>query len=272
MEGRVEKSSGRMQGRLVRLKEASQGKTGVSWSSSCSSPSHGLLLLSVEAHTSRLFLHLVPDCYDLESCYCHSSFLFSPYTILTSLSRSTTTLDNLLVISSIHFAVMHKPMPALFLLALSTLTSLYPILLLPFLIAIFLETPTQSQRTPSISIIPPSPTESTSLNRPSFPPLTTASISSKPKAGPQIIKLLLNFTFSISILTLGFYLLNDRSWTGILKGPRVILGITDLTPNVGLSWYFFTEMFDHFRPFFTFVFQVRLYRFLFFFILSSLTI
>lgn len=36
------------------------------------------------------------------------------------------------------------------------------------------------------------------------------------------------------------------------------LNIDDLTPNVGLSWYFFTEMFDHFRPFFTMVFQVRL--------------
>ena len=30
----------------------------------------------------------------------------------------------------------------------------------------------------------------------------------------------------------------------------------DLTPNVGMWWYFFTEMFDHFRPFFLGVFQV----------------
>ena len=32
--------------------------------------------------------------------------------------------------------------------------------------------------------------------------------------------------------------------------------MSDLTPNVGLSWYFFTEMFDHFRTFFTGIFQV----------------
>jgi hypothetical protein len=29
----------------------------------------------------------------------------------------------------------------------------------------------------------------------------------------------------------------------------------DLTPNIGLFWYYFTEAFMHFRPFFIFVFQ-----------------
>lgn len=33
--------------------------------------------------------------------------------------------------------------------------------------------------------------------------------------------------------------------------------LPDLTPNVGLWWYFFTEMFDHFRSFFLMVFSVR---------------
>lgn len=34
------------------------------------------------------------------------------------------------------------------------------------------------------------------------------------------------------------------------------LTVSDLTPNVGMWWYFFTEMFDHFRGFFLGVFQV----------------
>jgi len=34
-----------------------------------------------------------------------------------------------------------------------------------------------------------------------------------------------------------------------------ILQVPDLSPNMGLFWYFFTEMFDHFRLFFTYVFQ-----------------
>jgi phosphatidylinositol glycan class U len=39
----------------------------------------------------------------------------------------------------------------------------------------------------------------------------------------------------------------ERSWS---------LTLPDLTPNTGLWWYFFTEMFDHFRPFFLMVFSV----------------
>lgn len=36
-----------------------------------------------------------------------------------------------------------------------------------------------------------------------------------------------------------------------------ILNVPDLIPNLGLFWYFFTEMFDHFIVFFTFVFQLN---------------
>ena len=35
------------------------------------------------------------------------------------------------------------------------------------------------------------------------------------------------------------------------------LKVPDLTPNIGLFWYFFTEMFDHFHLFFTCVFQLN---------------
>ncbi|KAF9182794.1 hypothetical protein BGZ51_004448 [Haplosporangium sp. Z 767] len=35
----------------------------------------------------------------------------------------------------------------------------------------------------------------------------------------------------------------------------------DLTPNLGLFWYFFIEMFDQFRPFFIIVFQIHVFIF-----------
>jgi GPI-anchor transamidase subunit U len=38
--------------------------------------------------------------------------------------------------------------------------------------------------------------------------------------------------------------------------PRLRLLLPDLTPNPGLWWYFMTEMFDYFRPFFLTVFSV----------------
>lgn len=35
------------------------------------------------------------------------------------------------------------------------------------------------------------------------------------------------------------------------------LSVPDLTPNMGVFWYFFTEMFEHFRTFFICVFQIN---------------
>lgn len=35
------------------------------------------------------------------------------------------------------------------------------------------------------------------------------------------------------------------------------VAISDLKPNIGLAWYFFIEMFDHFRAFFLVVFALH---------------
>uniref|UniRef100_A0A3Q4MHT8 Phosphatidylinositol glycan anchor biosynthesis, class U n=1 Tax=Neolamprologus brichardi TaxID=32507 RepID=A0A3Q4MHT8_NEOBR len=37
------------------------------------------------------------------------------------------------------------------------------------------------------------------------------------------------------------------------------LSVPDLTPNIGLFWYFFAEMFEHFRLFFLCVFQINVF-------------
>lgn len=41
--------------------------------------------------------------------------------------------------------------------------------------------------------------------------------------------------------------------------PLSSLSVPDLTPNIGLFWYFFAEMFEHFRLFFLFVFQINVF-------------
>ncbi len=33
--------------------------------------------------------------------------------------------------------------------------------------------------------------------------------------------------------------------------------VPDYTPNIGIFWYFFTEMFDHFRALFVWTFQMH---------------
>ncbi|XP_006807463.1 phosphatidylinositol glycan anchor biosynthesis class U protein [Neolamprologus brichardi] len=41
--------------------------------------------------------------------------------------------------------------------------------------------------------------------------------------------------------------------------PVNFLSVPDLTPNIGLFWYFFAEMFEHFRLFFLCVFQINVF-------------
>lgn len=48
------------------------------------------------------------------------------------------------------------------------------------------------------------------------------------------------------------------SWEFMASTYGVLLVLPDLTPNVGLWWYFFIEMFDSFRNFFLCVFQLHL--------------
>ncbi|VDN05144.1 unnamed protein product [Thelazia callipaeda] len=72
---------------------------------------------------------------------------------------------------------------------------------------------------------------------------------------------LLIFIFSIisltSLMFLNYYL-NGRSWDYVDS----TLDVRDLTPNVGIFWYFFIEVFDHFRCFFLWVFQVNIFVYL----------
>ncbi|KRZ17064.1 Phosphatidylinositol glycan anchor biosynthesis class U protein [Trichinella zimbabwensis] len=45
-------------------------------------------------------------------------------------------------------------------------------------------------------------------------------------------------------------------WSFLNSTIGAVLTLSDLTPNFGLYWYYFVEMFDHFRLFFLFVFHL----------------
>ena len=63
--------------------------------------------------------------------------------------------------------------------------------------------------------------------------------------------------WGVGLSVLSFMQLN--SWKWITEVYGFILWAPDLTPNIGLFWYYFTEVFDHFRPFFTFFFQYHFF-------------
>ncbi|GFS50612.1 phosphatidylinositol glycan anchor biosynthesis class U protein [Trichonephila clavipes] len=49
------------------------------------------------------------------------------------------------------------------------------------------------------------------------------------------------------------------SWHFLWCTYGCILSVPDLTPNIGLFWYFFTEIFEHFRVFFLCTFQLNVF-------------
>lgn len=64
--------------------------------------------------------------------------------------------------------------------------------------------------------------------------------------------------FVASLILIMFFNSNYGSDFSYIKNVYgCILTIPDLQPNIGLFWYFFTEMFDHFRDLFIYAFQIN---------------
>ncbi|KAK7207439.1 GPI transamidase component PIG-U [Myxozyma melibiosi] len=65
-------------------------------------------------------------------------------------------------------------------------------------------------------------------------------------------------TFAVSMA--GFtsigYFMSDGSLQYLRSTYGTLLFFSDLVPNIGLWWYFFMEIFDFFRPLFTYIFQL----------------
>lgn len=66
------------------------------------------------------------------------------------------------------------------------------------------------------------------------------------------------FFGGVGLLLFMSYLITGASWEYLSSTYGVQLLLPDLTPNVGLWWYFFIEMFDSFREFFLGVFWLHL--------------
>ncbi|PPQ87478.1 hypothetical protein CVT25_008214 [Psilocybe cyanescens] len=159
-----------------------------------------------------------------------ASYLFNPYIFLPSLALSTSSLENTLLLLSIMFACKGKASASLFLLSSVIHLSLSSaIMLLPILLLLITD--------PHSHIASPKPLST---------PLKKA------------IPLFGEFVAYMVALTLTSTLVAG-SWSWIPQTWGATLTLPDLTPNTGLWWYFFTEMFDHFRPFFLMVFTVHLF-------------
>jgi phosphatidylinositol glycan class U len=152
-------------------------------------------------------------------------FLFNPFTIATCIGRPTSVFTTCGILHAIAKAVVGNSFTSMFALSFASYLSMYPILLFPPLVLLCYDRRKPTKKVDSVY---------------SFVIGNAAAI------GGSLYSLL----YMSSLVT--------GSWEFLLSTYGVQLLLPDLTPNVGLWWYFFIEMFDSFRNFFLGVFWIHL--------------
>ena len=175
-------------------------------------------------------------------------YLFNPFTLLACLGRPTTVFTTFFVLLSISHACQAKLATSAFALAIATYISLHPAFLLPPIGLLCYDRLCQQLNSSS-----PDATED---------PPQSKSISIHQRSLPSTLLFTLNLALTY-LSALAFLLILSRmtltpSWSFVPSVYLTPLQLPDLTPNSGLWWYFFTEMFDAFRAFFLGVFWLHM--------------
>ncbi|KAJ7095734.1 GPI transamidase subunit PIG-U [Mycena belliarum] len=158
-----------------------------------------------------------------------ATYLLNPYLFLPTLALSTSSFENMLGLLALMFAARGDASPSLLAAAFLLQLSLSSIMLLAPLILLLASSPVSQLASP----------RAFSGN------------------GKKIWPLVAEFLVYTAVLTLTSTLISG-GWAWVPQTWGASLTLPDLTPNPGVWWYFFTEMFDHFRPFFLMVFSIHL--------------
>lgn len=153
-------------------------------------------------------------------------FLFNPLTIATCLARSTSVFTTSGILFAVSNAVAGNSINAMLALGFASYLSLYPALLFIPLVLLCYDRRLEG--------------------------------STPPNVGSFIVQHAALLLASVAGLLGLSYLITGNFWEFISATYGFHLLVPDLTPNVGLWWYFFIEMFDSFREFFLGVFWLHL--------------
>ncbi|KAK4507630.1 hypothetical protein PRZ48_001365 [Zasmidium cellare] len=179
-------------------------------------------------------------------------YLFNPFTLLACLGRPTTSFTIFFVLLSIRHACEAKITTTAFALAIASYISLHPALLLPPIGLLCYDRLCHKEIGANIQSGKPG---ATSDSKPS----TKVAVDQRslPAGLPFAILLAVTYFAGLAFLVgLSRFLL--PSWNFISSVYMTPLTLPDLTPNPGLWWYFFIEMFDAFREFFLGVFWLHM--------------
>ncbi|CAM0137488.1 hypothetical protein VKS41_003149 [Umbelopsis sp. WA50703] len=190
----------------------------------------GYLLTTISYDKQRIYeklpkLEVEKGKNDIDPWTVAALYLFNPLTIASCISKSTILFTNLSIVLSLACALKGRRMYSMLWIALASYLSCYPAMLMPPMVLITYNwAPCQ-------------------LN-----------------LAKQVQASTLYFLSSFAILLIASWGLTG-SWDYLYSTYGTILCLTDLTPNIGMFWYFFIEMFDQFRNFFLVVFQLHAFIF-----------
>ncbi|KAG8181974.1 hypothetical protein JTE90_014354 [Oedothorax gibbosus] len=158
--------------------------------------------------------------------YVSTVYLLCPYAIASCGGKSTVTFQNMFLALFILFTVAGKWFSAPIILAILSCHSFYhSVLLIPLVMYIH-----QKTNEGKINVI-------------------------------GVLRLIATVTIfmATTAMLLSYFHRLTGSWHFLWSTYGCILSVPDLTPNIGLFWYFFTEMFEHFRVFFLCTFQLNVF-------------
>ncbi|XP_017467565.1 PREDICTED: phosphatidylinositol glycan anchor biosynthesis class U protein [Rhagoletis zephyria] len=146
------------------------------------------------------------------------AYLFNPLSLLSCAGLTSTVFSNFLLALTLYFLVHRYLLPCICCLALETMRNLYPLVLIAPVVLVF----TQRSKAPTSSAI-------------------------------GVVALFGAACFAITGVNYALM----QSWNFLDATLGFIFFYRDLQPNIGLFWYFFTEMFEHFRTMFLITFQMN---------------
>ncbi|CEL60844.1 Phosphatidylinositol glycan anchor biosynthesis class U protein OS=Homo sapiens GN=PIGU PE=1 SV=3 [Rhizoctonia solani AG-1 IB] len=170
-------------------------------------------------------------------------YLLNPYNILPTLARSTSTIDVALTVLTLLFACQKRTGPALVTLATLVHVSLPSVLIVVPAIMLLVDV-----RAPASMLANPTTGNKTEKDG--------ADAISNRSSHWKAIFMAVEWAVYMAVLAFSGHLATG-SWNWVWRSWGAVVTMSDATPNCGLWWYFFTEMFDHYRPFFLFAFSAH---------------
>ncbi|KAG8382290.1 hypothetical protein BUALT_Bualt05G0061400 [Buddleja alternifolia] len=187
-------------------------------------------------------------------------YLWNPFTVVSCVGFNTSPMENLFIILSLYGASAGLVPLAAFGWVVSSHLSLYPlVLVIPviFLLGYGLDAPPRKLFLQSnLQVGEERSTDNVEVKLQTKNPAETALFSWR-----RVIHFLLWASIWVSyVLILCAISVNEYGGLGEMfkRTYGFILTVKDLSPNIGVLWYFFAEVFDFFRNFFLIVFHVNI--------------